>query len=361
MPKKNISSLELAALVQELQFLVRGKIPHIYHQEDRELLMQFHIVNEGKQLLKIIPGKFVCLTKLKETGLRQSGFCTLLRKYVDNAFVKDIYQKDSERIIILELEKRDKYLLIVELFSKGNIILCDDKYQIIGVLEKQIWGTRKVQPGEKYIFPLGDINWMKLSEKEFCSIVNKSEKKNLVTTLATDLGLGGVYAEELCLRVGVDKDSNSRDLGEKEGKKLYGGLKEFVKLIQKPKGYVYAEQITPFALSSGLLIKEMDTYNEAIDTLNPFQKVSPYEKRIKALDHTINEQEDSIKKQEEAIIFNTKKGELIYERYTALQKLLEIVKELRKNREWGEIAAELKKEKKIVKIDLKNKKVVIDL
>ncbi|MBI2662893.1 NFACT family protein [Candidatus Woesearchaeota archaeon] len=361
MSKRNISSLELAALVRELQFLVRGKIPHIYHQEERGLLMQFHIVNEGKQLLKIIPGKFICLTKIKETGLRQSGFCMLLRKYLDNAFVKDIYQKDSERIVIFELEKKEKFLLIIELFSKGNIILCDEKYQIIGVLDKQIWGTRTVQPGEKYMFPSGDINWMNLSEKEFFNIINRSEKKNLATTLATEVGLGGVYAEELCLRAGVNKDLISKEVGEKGGKKLYGGLKEFVKLIQKPKGYVYAEQIAPFALSSGLLIKEMDTYNEAIDTLNPFQKASPYEKRIKALDHTINEQEEAIKKQEEAIIFNTKKGELIYERYAALQKLLEIVKELRKNRDWGEVAAELKKEKKIAKIDLKNKKIVIDL
>ena len=361
MPKKNISSLELAALVQELQFLVKGRIPHIYHQEDKELLLQFHIVNEGKQLLKIIPGKFICLTKIKETSLRQSGFCMLLRKYLDNAFVKDIYQKDSERIVIFELEKKEKFLLIVELLSKGNIILCDDKYQIIGVLEKQIWGTRKVQSGDKYLFPSGDINWMKLSEKELGVIITKSEKKNLATTLATEVGLGGIYAEELCLRAGVSKDSSSKEVGEKDIKKLYLGLKEFIKLIQKPKGYIYAEQITPFMLSLGVLVKEMDTYNEAIDTLDPFQKSSPYEKRIKALEHTINEQDDSIRKQGEAISWNTRKGELIYEKYMAIQKLLDIVKEMRKSKNWSDVAWELKKEKKIVKVDLKNKKVIIDL
>jgi len=34
---------------------------------------------------------------------------------------------------------------------------------------------------------------------------------------------------------------------------------------------------------------------------------------------------------------------------------------MRKNKDWSEVAVELKKEKRIVRVDLKNKKVVIDL
>ena len=45
----------------------------------------------------------------------------------------------------------------------------------------------------------------------------------------------------------------------------------------------------------------------------------------------------------------------------AIQKLLDIVKEMRKSKNWSDVAWELKKEKKIVKVDLKNKKVIIDL
>src|SRR3990167_6689491 len=109
MPKKNISSFELTALINELQVLVKGKIPHLYHQEGQELFLQFHIPNKGKHLLKIIPGKWLCLTNFKEAAIRPSGFCMLLRKYLDNAFVKSISQKDSERIIVFELENKEKY------------------------------------------------------------------------------------------------------------------------------------------------------------------------------------------------------------------------------------------------------------
>jgi predicted ribosome quality control (RQC) complex YloA/Tae2 family protein len=39
------------------------------------------------------------------------------------------------------------------LFSKGNVILTDSEFEIIAVLERQIWKERTVKPGEKYIFP----------------------------------------------------------------------------------------------------------------------------------------------------------------------------------------------------------------
>ncbi|HIH47287.1 TPA: hypothetical protein HA297_03225 [Candidatus Woesearchaeota archaeon] len=73
------------------------------------------------------------------------------------------------------------------------------------------------------------------------------------------------------------------------------------------------------------------------------------------------EQQEAIAKQEELIILNTAKGERIYEKYAPLHKMLEIVKQLRKNKDWKDIAVELGKEKKIKKVDLKNKKVVIEL
>lgn len=361
MPKKNISSFELTALINELQVLVKGKIPHLYHQEGQELFLQFHIPNKGKHLLKIIPGKWLCLTNFKEAAIRPSGFCMLLRKYLDNAFVKSITQKDSERIIVFELEKKEKYSLIIELFSKGNVVLTDEHFIIIGALEKQEWKDRSVKPGEKYLFPASAVNWKTLEEKEFIKTIQKSDKKNLATTLATDIGLGGVYAEEVCTRAGIDKNILPTEITAPQIKKIYSSLQQMITLLEKPQGYIYAEQITPFPLSNCTPIKETPTYNEAIDALIPFAKSSPYEKKIKSMEYMIHEQQDAIIKQEELIIENTKRAELIYEKYQPLAKLLEIVSEMRKTKKWDEIATELKKEKKIQRIDLKMKKIVIEL
>ncbi len=361
MPKKSISSLELAALVNELQFLVHGKLTNIYHPQNKELLFQIHVPNKGKQLLKIIPGKWLCLTQRKEVPVKPSSFCMQLRKYLENASIKSLVQKDSERIALFELEKGKKYFLIIELFSKGNVILTDEQYAIIGVLEQQLWKDRAVKSGKKYFFPPQDVDWKTLTERKLQEILQQSAKRNLATALATDVGLGGVYAEELCTRAGISKETLPTAISVKEAGKLSQTLQEMLQLVKQPQGYIYDEQVTPFPLQAGIPWNVADTYNEAIDGLIPFIIASPYEKKIKALEMTLASQEESLRKFKLSAEENQRKGELIYERYAPLQKLLDIVKELRKTKSWQEIAAELKKEKRITGIELQHKKIMIDL
>ncbi len=361
MKKKSISSLELAAIVNELQFLTKGKISQIYHQEKKELLLQLHAVGKGKVLLKIIPGKFVCLTEEKNPPIRPTGFCMQLRKYLNNAFIKSITQRFSDRVLILELEKKEKYFLIIELFSKGNIVFTKENMEIIATLEWQRWKDRVIKPKEKYLFPEAGINWKEISESELKKILKKSEKKNLATSLATEIGLGGLYAEEICLRINIDKNSLPKEIDDKESELIVKEIEKIKKIIKKPSGFIYEEEITPLTLLDKKIIKEVDTYNKAINTINPFQTISPYDKKIKGLEKTIKEQKDSIKKQEGLIESNTKKADLIYEKYQPLQKLLDIVKELRKTEEWVDVGKALKKEKKIKSVNLKEKKVVIDI
>ncbi len=149
--KKALASLELAAIVHELQILVKGKISQIYHTEE-QFLFQLHAMGKGKQLLRIIPGKLLNLTSRKETSLRPSGLCMLLRKYLDQAFIRNVHQRDSERIVVFELEKAEKYFLIVELFSKGNVVLTDEQLVVLAALDQRVWKDRTIKVGEKYHF-----------------------------------------------------------------------------------------------------------------------------------------------------------------------------------------------------------------
>jgi len=358
MNKKNLTSVELAALVNELQFLTKGKLTQIYHQETKELLFQLHAPSKGKCYLKIIPGKFLCLTEKRETPLRPTGFCMQLRKYLDNATINSIQQKNTERIIVFELEKKEKYYLIIELFSKGNLILTNHKYQIITSLERQIWKERTIKPGETYLFPQKENNWKTLTETQLKNILQKSQKKNLATSLATEIGLGGLYAEEICQLTNLNKNQLPSEASPKTAS-IIKTIKQFLKLIAKPKGFIYAEQITPFELNKKELIQQTPTYNQALNTLNPFEIISPYQQKIKTLEKTIVHQQAAIQTQENLITLNTQKGELIYQKYQPLQKLLDIVKELKKSKDWSEIGKELSKEKKIKKINLKEKKVIL--
>ena len=362
--KKSISSIELSAIINELSFLSKGRLTQIYDKkinDNREILLQIHISDQAKQLIKIIPGKLLCLTKFKEVSLKPSSFALQLRKYVDNAYIKNITQQNSERIVIIELEKKEKYFLIIELFSKGNVILTDSDYNIIGLLEKQEWKDRIVEAGKRYIFPHPGLDWKKMNEDQLASILQKSDRKNLATSLAMELGLGGTYAEEVCKMASVDKNQLPTDVSTIQVQHLHQSLQKLAELIVHPQGYIYPEEITPFPLQDKVFLHHFPTYNEAVATLNPFVKTSPYQQKIKLLEKMVAEQQQAIQKQNTLIQLNTQKAELIYEKYMPLQKLLEIVKELRKTMDWKDVEQELKKEKRIMKVDLKNKKIVVNL
>ncbi len=364
MPKKGVSSLELAALIQEMQILVKGKVSQIYQQDKKEMLLQLHAVGKGKQLLKVIPGKLLCFTHEKHPPTRPTGFCMQLRKYLANASIKQIYQQQAERIVVFELEKKETYYIIIELFSKGNIIFTDSKWNIIGNLENQTWKDRVIKPKIKYEFPSPGVNWKEITEKKLSEILKSSEKKNLATSLATELNLGGLYAEEVCALAEVDKRILPSELKPAEVKKILQQIKSIITKIKTPKGFIYENEITPFELSSiskQEIKQTTDTYSESINTINPFEKASPYDKKIAALQKTIAQQQEAIEKQEKNIGKNTQKGEKIYEHYAPLQKLLDAVSELKQSNTWQEISKSLKKEKKIKSVNLKEKKVVIEL
>ena len=75
----------------------------------------------------------------------------------------------------------------------------------------------------------------------------------------------------------------------------------------------------------------------------------------------IEQQEQSILGLGEEIEEETKKANKMYEHYQPIQQLLQIVTEMRQEKDWKEIGEELKKESRITKVDLKNKKIVLEL
>ena len=124
----------------------------------------------------------------------------------------------------------------------------------------------QVKPGEKYVFPKSEVNWKKITEKELATILKKSEKKNLAVSLATEVGLGGLYAEEVCRKNEIDKNKIPQDITEKEAKEIINTSKEFLKWIKEPQGYIYEDEVTPFPLMDQKEMVKTKTYNEAINT-----------------------------------------------------------------------------------------------
>ncbi|MBR9690329.1 hypothetical protein GOV08_01455 [Candidatus Woesearchaeota archaeon] len=359
------SALELYFLIKEMQFLVGGKVDKVYNDK-KKLLLQLHVTSKGKNLLYVsAPDYFYLTSKKPEFPSLPGGFTAFLRKYLNNTRVKRISQIGFERIVEIEFEsKENSYIMILELFAKGNIILCKSDYTIMSAIETKNWSVRTIRGGIKYEFPQKKRNILKMSQKELKDAINNSGKDSVVKALAIELCLGGVYGEELLLRAGVNKDKGKID--DKEAKKI---LKAFEDIILKKQKAVISDD-TPFPFNPKMVEgKEFDSFNKAIDSivtpkivlLKAKEAVSKHDKKIEKAKEIIKRQEKQIKEMRNAHDKHQRTGEIIYEKYTEIKDILKQLTTIRKKYSWKEIKEKLKGHKIIKEINEKDSKIIIKL
>ncbi len=342
---REMTSLELAIALEEMRVLENGRVEKIY-QNGRQIRVKIYC-KEGEKELVFEPGKFF-LTNYKRRALSEPpSFCMLLRKHLMGKRVIWIKQKGFERIV--EIEFDDK-ILIFEIFSKGNAILCEKDYTIIMPLEVQLWREREIMPRKVYKYPPSLLNPFSLKEEEFCSVI-KGQKK-IASFLASDLSLGGIYAEELCLRAGIDKAKKCSELSEEEKKKLY---KELQKLKEeKLKPYVVLSNTEPidFApfellLHKGKEKKYFSSFNQALDEFYTYwesknaemERVREEKETEEKIKRIVERQKEVVKNLEELEEKTRKKAEALFNNLNLVERIFSA---LRKARELGMSWEEIK-------------------
>ncbi|MBW2999833.1 NFACT family protein [Candidatus Woesearchaeota archaeon] len=373
--KKELTSIELSYVVKELQFLVGGKIDKIYQPEKKELVLRFHVTSKGKQILRILPGKYLYLTehkrKMPETAL---GYCLYLRKYLGNARLREVRQIGFERIVEFVFEKKEgKLSLFVELFGKGNIILCKEGI-IMSPLETQKWKDRVIRAKEKYVYPKKEFNFLEMNKANLSEELKKSKEESLVKMLALDLGLGGVYSEELCLNSGIDKNKTPNKVSSKEIDLLFNEIKKLRAKKPSPK-IVYDNSkivnIVPFELNFYKDNKTEKTanYNNALDSVLTEETVKTekleiekvQQKSLLKIQKIIDLQTKKLQEMEKKAEENQRKGELVYEKYQLIKEILEELQKARKKLSWKEIKQKLKGHKIIKEINEKTGEIVVEV
>jgi predicted ribosome quality control (RQC) complex YloA/Tae2 family protein len=350
--KTNLASIEIHYLVNELQFLIGSRVDNIYHPKKDEIILQLHTSGKGKQILRIISGKLFYLASVKEPASEPSGFCMFLRKHMGNSRLKGIKQIGSERIV--EFDFGDKKLM-VELFGKGNILLCENGI-ILSALVYHKWKDREIRAKLEYSYPKMEYNLFDLSLKDISDIFDKSEKA-LVKCLATEVGFGGVYSEEVCLRADIDKNTKARELEQKEVKVIFQWVNKLVGAKKKP-AIIYdkgVKDIVPFALEiyKTLEKREFLTYNEAFDYyfLNEVKKEKPLTQKEKQIIEALAKKE----------VEQRKKGELIYENYQMVNDIINEIRKALKKHDWEEIERRLKGHKVVKVVNSKDKTVEVEI
>jgi predicted ribosome quality control (RQC) complex YloA/Tae2 family protein len=341
---KELSALDIHYLLTEFNILINSKIENIY-QKENIIYINLHIPNLGKKILKIILPNFIYMTEHKEEMLEKPPqFCTILRKHLRNGRIRDITQIDFERIVCIKITTKEKeFNLIVELFSKGNLILCNNEMKIIYPMTHQKWKDRIIKGGQLYKHPKKTINikeTIKTNQNEFEKIINNTTMDSIVTFLAKEIGLGGKYAEIICKETKTDKK-------EKPIKVNNEIIFNYIKELFNKKNCI--NNILDLLLTEKTVKEQKEKHNKKYkDNKSKVNKI---------LDTQIN----VIEKQEKIIKESSLKGDKIYENYKEIQEIITELNEIRKKHSWSDIKKKLNNHDKIKNIEEKVGKITIKL
>ncbi|MCQ1537941.1 fibronectin-binding domain-containing protein [Methanocalculus taiwanensis] len=367
---KGMSGLDLAALTSELQSLLPLWVGKIYQYDNTSFGFRFNGEDKARHLFFIEIGRRAHrVPELPPAPKNPSGYSMYLRKYLDGGKILSVRQKSIERVVILEIGKGGGTLhLIIELFDEGNLIITDESFIIQNALKKRRFREREIVSGERY--DLEGIDLADLTPGEFGEIL-RSQERDLVRAVAVGLMFGGVMAEELCLRAGVEKAFPTQYLNEDILSRLYLAYRSIIGDARTHTHPVIDTQgCWPFPLSVSVDPVSYPTFSDALTSYYPLPKM---EEKEEAKREVIS-REERIRRQQKAAIekFETKireserAAELIYEHYTDIQQLINILSSASEKMSWQEIAkvirtADHPAAKLIASVNPADASVVIDL
>ena len=350
--ERGLASFDIYVIVSELQDLRGCFVEKIYQLSRDEILLRVQQkTGNQKESLFIRNGELICRTQLSfDAPEKPSLFAMTLRKYLLNGKISDITQHQFDRIIKIKIGRKEgDYTLVIELFSKGNIILVNPEGRIIRPLIKQEWASRLIKSGEMYLPPPSQTNPFLLSESNFHELLFKSTK-DLVRTLATSMNLSGLYAEELCLRAGVDKSMKSNKIDAKTMEKIYQELQKLLSIFQeknihpvfvKKQGVIIDILPFPFLSYTAIDYEPTTSYSKGLElfitkqtTQHPPER--PQQKNIEKLQRQLLQQQEVIEEFKKNIEQKKREANLLYLNFQPCEQLLQEISVLLRQKEKNE-------------------------
>lgn len=153
------------ALVDELQFLVRGKINKIQQMDSSSLLFKLRAGGKNHQLLissHPMYARFHLTEHKYEFPFDPPMFSRILRKHIEGGFITEIKQLNNDRQVHIHIRAINdigddiERILILEIMGRhSNIILTDKEYKIIDSIKHLTPNNnvRTIMPGFTYDGP----------------------------------------------------------------------------------------------------------------------------------------------------------------------------------------------------------------
>ena len=319
--KKALSSPDIRELVLGWQVLVGSRLDQFGRPDSNKLIFKLRNIEKGTIRIVIDFRGWAYLTKNSiSTESNQGVFVSRVRKAIKKSRLDSITQLNGDRIICFEfIRKEKKNTLILELFHKGNAILCEDGI-ITTVMKQQKFRHRTLKMGETYIQPPG-FNPFNSDISEYKKTLMGSQR-TLGATLTINCNLGGEISNLICYKLGLDSDSKPQASNVEI---IFSVIKKI--LVDKIEPTIFLDdENNNFTVSSYNLSNLIpgSKYSDLDEAINDY--VSSIREPLKIVkdkdDYRISKQNEAIKSYLNIAVELRKKGQLIFSNISTVNEVI---------------------------------------
>ncbi|MCK9592543.1 MAG: NFACT family protein [Methanoregula sp.] len=335
--EQGMSGIDVKAITSELATKLPLWIDKVYQYETRTMSIRLNGENKARYQMIIEAGRRAHLVKdLPEPPKNPPQFAMFLRKYLSGGKVLAIHQHGLERILIFDIGKGNLiYRLIIELFDEGNIILTDENYTIIKPLRHHRFKEREIIPHALYTLGATDPT----ASLENLSSAIRNDDRDLVRSLAIGCMLGGMYAEYICLKAGLDKSLPASQVNPET---IFTAVQDlFYQVVQTPKPIIYEKHCEPIDIRDKNDVQYFSTFSEALEVFYPLtkaeRKTADAKSKLTKEERILKYQKSAIRKFDEKIEKTEAVVAAIYENYAFVSQVISSLDHASKTHSWQDI------------------------
>ncbi|MDW3678220.1 MAG: ribosome rescue protein RqcH [Nitrososphaeraceae archaeon] len=306
-----LSGIELHYLVNKISSKITSSyyVSNISSITKNSILLKLHHPTESDINL-IVSTKGIWITSKKYKQMEENQLLSILSREIERAKINSVSQPGSERIFFLHFINKDnkERKLVVEIFGKGNIILCDESMKILWILNPVEVRHRILKTGLEYVLPpnRGEDVFQISLEGMKKSRDMQPENTDLVRWLAKCTSLPRKYVEEILLHSG-NSAKYANNLSDNDVRDIYYKTKEITRKVidetnHEPSIMVdklgLAIDASPIGMSGGSNAKKVESYMDGIDqvlsneiiSIGRSLKTEETDRKILELEHDLEEQ-----------------------------------------------------------------------
>ena len=306
-----LSGIELHYLVNKISSKITSSyyVSNISSITKNSILLKLHHPTESDINL-IVSTKGIWITSKKYKQMEENQLLSILSREIERAKINSVSQPGSERIFFLHFINKDnkERKLVVEIFGKGNIILCDESMKILWILNPVEVRHRILKTGLEYVLPpnRGEDVFQISLEGMKKSRDTQPENTDLVRWLAKCTSLPRKYVEEILLHSGISA-KYANNLSDNEVNDIYYKTKEITSKVidetnHEPSIMVdklgLAIDASPIVMSGDSNAKKVESYMDGIDqvlsneiiSIGRSLKTEETDRKILELEHDLEEQ-----------------------------------------------------------------------